>query len=338
MSDPILPLQSWPEGIAQASVPANDNALRLEAMSRPCLGTSNNPSTPTDGDVWIVGDTPTGVFASFDENDIALARVDEEDNVSWYAWAPVPGLRINMEDGSRKVYVGESTNEWVSAGGDVESIVAGDGIDIDVTDPANPVVSIEDTSVTPGSYTSADITVGADGRITAASNGSGGGGGSGAMTLVSSQTVSGSAVTDVTFSSLNLAADGRYQLEMSILNAVGSAPALSLFFNADTTASNYRSQIMTQTGSSISAGGNNNAIIFSIVASSYAFSLLDIKRDISGRPRTIGSVARDEPASYVRQDFAHIRANTANVTSLTISSSVASAIGIGSVFKLYKIG
>lgn len=117
MSEPILPLRRWPEGIQQASVPANDNALREEAMSRPCLGVANDETgSDADGDVYIVGSAPTGAFAAFEENDIALARVDTG-GTSWHAWAPVDGLRLTMSDGSRKVYVGESTDEWQDEGG-----------------------------------------------------------------------------------------------------------------------------------------------------------------------------------------------------------------------------
>lgn len=90
MSTPILPFAVWAPGTNQNSIPANDNSLRWNILNGLILGTANDESTPANGDIYIVGSAPTGAYATFDENDLAIYY-----SGTWYAYAPVEGIRIN---------------------------------------------------------------------------------------------------------------------------------------------------------------------------------------------------------------------------------------------------
>lgn len=115
MSEPILPLAVWQEGTLQNDVPANDNALRVEALSREVLAVANSPSSTNDGDVFIVGSSPTGAFATFDEGDLTIYR-----GGTWYAWAPVAGIVVNVAgtlkrwNGSAYVNIATTGNSFVN--------------------------------------------------------------------------------------------------------------------------------------------------------------------------------------------------------------------------------
>lgn len=204
----------------------------------------------------------------------------------------------------------------------------------------NPMTTAGDMIVGGASGAPERLPIGSNGDVLSVVAGVptwGTGGGGGAMTLIDTATVAGSAVTTVTISGLDLATDGSYHIIFQITNATASSVILSMFYNADTTATNYYNQVVVGAGTLSGARVNTGRIVES-AASSFACGTIDIIREPnSGRPRAICWASRDEPASIVMQGSSHIRTNSANVTSITFSSSVASAIGIGSTFKVFKI-
>lgn len=160
----------------------------------------------------------------------------------------------------------------------------------------------------------------------------------GAMLFVGSATVAGAAVTNFSISGLNLDVDQEYYLRVKLKNATASTVTLSLFFNADTTATNYDRQTLSQTATTTSGARANTATIAGMNASLNTTFTLRIVRSADGFVVSISEQVRDVSSTVSLQLIGHSwRTLATNVTGLTFQADVATSIAIGSSMKVWKI-
>lgn len=106
----IFPYAVWLQGTNQNSIPANDNSLRTEVVQRAAEGIANSaPSTPTEGDLHIVGTA----WGGFSPDDVVIYK-----GGTWLAFAPFDGW-IKRDNSSGDVLVYEAGAGWnvFSSGG-----------------------------------------------------------------------------------------------------------------------------------------------------------------------------------------------------------------------------
>lgn len=97
MATDVFPFSVWLSGTNQNSIPANDNALRVEVITGPALSIlSAQPASPAEGDQHILGAAPTGAqWSSFGEDDVVIFK-----GGTWLAFEPYQGwLKFNADDG-----------------------------------------------------------------------------------------------------------------------------------------------------------------------------------------------------------------------------------------------
>lgn len=138
-SFPLFPLEVWPQQIVQASVPANNNALRVEVLQKPALDFLNQPpSGATDGDLYIVGDTPADEWAAMGAGNAVIyqggAWLEWEAFEGWIKY--VNGDAYSFSGGVWDVFGGAtSLPDSITAVFDGSGVALGSGLRIDVVVP-----------------------------------------------------------------------------------------------------------------------------------------------------------------------------------------------------------
>jgi hypothetical protein len=150
------------------------------------------------------------------------------------------------------------------------------------------------------------------------------------------------AVTEIDITGLSIGKDDTLRLVYTFVHDVEAWAEYRLFVNDDTTQSNYQSQFLGGSGSSISAlRFSNNAFLASSRNNRRVQGIADIKISNNDRfvfqsqyMRTIGT----NSASLEQQNFNTVNTTTkTSITKLSISSDVTNGIRVGSKIALYKV-
>jgi len=158
----------------------------------------------------------------------------------------------------------------------------------------------------------------------------------GAKSLLAEFEVTGAAVQTINFSGLDINTHKSYRIEIDIINPVASSANISLYANGDTVSTNYWRQIISVSGTGVSGIRNQDAIVSNVAASAKGKIVGNVSLNNSIVMGTFQSLTNTDANVQLRNTVFNKIATITNLTSLTISSSVAASLGIGTKVRIYR--
>ena len=108
MSTPLFPLAVWQSGTNENSIPANDNALRVQVLMAPAIDVADSePVSPREDDIHVIG-TPWGGFTA---NNVVIYK-----GGVWLEWEAFEGWTKTIA-GDLCMYSGTVWEVVTSSGG-----------------------------------------------------------------------------------------------------------------------------------------------------------------------------------------------------------------------------
>ena len=141
----------------------------------------------------------------------------------------------------------------------------------------------------------------------------------------------------VDFTSLDINTDRFYILFVNAKNPTGSSYSLLLFRNDDYTATNYYTQFIGASGTTVSAGRENRPGFIYLPAGIALISQMFIGRDPDGYMQATGLSMRNRGANvHLENKYISSTNTTANITSIRIAAQQSGGIGAGSKLLLCR--